>query len=139
MDLQAYTPSHVESFLLNYEVLVRDLDELAADWPDLDSEERGHHQATLMQTWSNRQLLGLLFKAHRLTPAQEARLARLDRLLLEQASLMEQCFGLDLSHLLAIFRWGTPLSRFAQTVRIEVEPASLDRMAATLVPPAPAR
>jgi hypothetical protein len=81
--------------------------------------------------------LGQLFKARRLTPAQEARLAKLDRLLLEQASLMEQCYGLDLSHLLAIFRWGTPLPRFAQTVQIEVQPASLDRMAASLAPSLP--
>ena len=132
MDPQVYGPGHIESFLLNCEVLVRDLAEVAADWPDLDDEERSHHRAVLMQTWGNRQVLGLLYKAHRLSPAQEARLARLDRLLLEQASLMEQCYGLDLSRLLAIFRWGTPLSRFAQTVRIEVEPASLDRMATAL-------
>jgi hypothetical protein len=134
MDLQVYGPGHTESFLLNYEVLVRDLAEVAADWPNLDDEERGHHRAALMQTWGDRKVLGLLFKAHRLSPAQEASLARLDRLLLEQASLMEQCYGLDLSHLLAIFRWGTPLSRFAQTVRIEVGPASLDRMATALTP-----
>ena len=134
MDLQTYGSGHIESFLLNYETLVRDLAEVAADWPDLDSEERGHHQAVLMQTWGNRQVLGLLFKARRLTPAQEARLAKLDRLLLEQASRMKQCYGLDLSHLLAIFRWGTPLPRFAHTVQIEVNPASLDRMALALTP-----
>jgi hypothetical protein len=137
MDLPTYGPGHIESFLLNYETLVRDLAEVATDWPELDSEERSHHQAGLMQTWGNRQALGQLFKARRLTPAQEARLAKLDRLLLEQASLMEQCYGLDLSHLLAIFRWGTPLPRFAQTVQIEVQPTSLDRMAASLAPSLP--
>ncbi|MBI3949192.1 MAG: hypothetical protein HY314_01875, partial [Acidobacteria bacterium] len=53
-------------------------------------------------------------------------------LLLEQASLMEQCYGLDLSRLLAIFRWGTPLANSSLPVRLEVDPASLDRMATAL-------
>lgn len=134
MDLQVYGPSHIESFLLNYELLVRDLAEVATDWPNLDDEERSHHRAELLQAWGDRKVLGMLFKAQRVNPDQEARLAELDRLLLEQSALMEQCFGLDLSHLLAIFRWGTPLSRSSQTVRIEVEPASLDRMATALTP-----
>lgn len=129
MDLQAYGPDHVESFLLNYELLVRDLAEVAVDWPTLDEEERGHHRAELLQSWSNRKVLGKLFKACRLQAAQEARLAALDRLLLAQTALMEQCFGLDLGQLLIIFRWGTPLSASTQTVRIEVAPASLDRLA----------
>ena len=132
MDLQVYGPNHMESFLLNYEAMVRDLAEVAADWPNLDAEEQGHQRAALMQTWGNRKVLGLLYKANRLSRAQEAHLARLDRLMLEQASFMEQCYSLDLSHLLAIFRWGTPLSKSGQIVRIEVEPASLDRMATAL-------
>src|SRR5215831_13657525 len=118
MDLQVYGPDHIASFLLNYKLLVRDLAEVAANWPDLDDEERGHHRAELLQTWGNRRVLGLLFKARRLQPAQEACLADLDRLLLAQAALMEQCFGLDLGQLLAIFRWGTPLSTSTTTVRI---------------------
>lgn len=132
MNLDTYEPGHIESFLLNYELLLRDLPEVAADWPSLDDEERGHHRATLMQTWGNRKVLGMLFKAQKLTPAQEARLAELDRLLLEQASLMTVCYGLDLTHLLTIFLWGTPLSKSSQTVRVEVEPASLDRVATAL-------
>lgn len=134
MDLQVYGPGHIESFLLNYELLVRDLAEVATDWPNLDDEERRHHRAEFLQAWGDRKVLGMLFKAQRINPDQEARLAELDRLLLEQSALMEQCFGLDLSHLLAIFRWGTPLSKSSQTVRIEVEPASLDRMATALTP-----
>jgi hypothetical protein len=132
MELERYEIGHIESFLLNYELLVRDLAELAADWPNLDDEERGHHRAEFLQAWGNRRVLGALFKAGKLGPSQEARLAELDRLLLEQAMLMERCFGLDLGQLLAIFRWGTPLSRSTQTVRIEMEPATLDRMATVL-------
>jgi hypothetical protein len=48
MDLQVYSPAHIESFLLNYELLVRDLAEVAADWPNLDDEERGHYRAELL-------------------------------------------------------------------------------------------
>ena len=134
MDLQVYGPDHIESFLLNCELLVRDLAEVAANWPTLDDEERGHHRAELLQTWGNRRVLGKLFKARRLQAAQEARLTDLDRFLLAQAALMEQCFGLDLCQLLAIFRWGTPLSTSTQTVQIEVDPASLERMATAFAP-----
>lgn len=129
-----YSPDHIESFLLNYKLLVQDLPELAADWSNLDDEERSDHRATLMQTWGNRKVLGLLFRAHRLTPEQEARLAEFDRLLLEDASLMEQCYGLDLTQLLAIFRWGTPLSESSRILRIEIDSTSLDRVAAALTP-----
>ncbi len=81
MDLQVYGPAHIESFLLNCELLVRDLAEVAANWPNLDDEERGHHRAELLQTWGNRRVLGKLFKARRLQSAQEVRLTDLDRLL----------------------------------------------------------
>ncbi|MBI1925604.1 hypothetical protein HYR99_15290 [Candidatus Poribacteria bacterium] len=132
MNLNEYGSGHIESFLLNYELLVRDLAEVAADWPSLDDEERGHHRADFLQTWGNRKVLGAIFRAGGLHPTQEARLTSLDRLLLEQASLIEQCFSLDFMQLLAIFRWGTPLSQSAQTVHIQVESASLDRMAGAL-------
>lgn len=136
MNLDVYGPDHIESFLLNYELLVRDLVEVATDWPNLDEEERSHYRADLMQTWGNRKVLGLLFKAHRLTSTQANRLAELDRSLLEQAPLMAQCYGLDLPQLLVIFRWGTPLSHSTQPVRLELQPASLDRLAMSLVPAA---
>jgi len=136
MDLNVYGSDHIESFLLNYELLVRDLAELGADWPELDEEERAQHRADLMQTWGNRKVLGLLFKAHRLTPEQVSRLAELDRLLLEQAPLMAQCYGLDLPQLLAIFRWGSPLSHSTRPVQLELAPASLRRLAAVLAPAA---
>jgi len=54
MDLQVYGPDHIASFLLNDALLVRDLADVAAHWPDLDEEERGHHRAELLQTWGNR-------------------------------------------------------------------------------------
>ena len=134
MNLEVYSPHHIEAFLLNYETLVKELAEVAADWPSLDREERSHHEAVLLQTWGNRKVLGLLYQAHRLSQTQEDYLAELDRLLLEQAPLMAQCYGFDLSRLLAIFRWGTPLSSSTQTLHLEVDPALLDRMATALAP-----
>jgi hypothetical protein len=136
MERQGYRPSHMEAFLLNYALLVRDLAEVAAEWPTRDEEERGHHRAALLQTWGNRHVLGQLFRAGRLSDAQEVHLAELDRLLLEQAARMEQGYGLELRELLAIFRWGTPLTKAAQPVRLEVEPALLDGMATALTPAA---
>ena len=134
MEHQVYGPEHITSFFLNYEQLVTDLADVAADWHNLDEEERGHHRAELFKTWGNRKVLGLLLKAHRLHPTQAARFADLDRLLLKQAARMEQCFGLDLGQLLAIFLWGTPLSTSLHPVQIEADPASLDRMATALTP-----
>jgi hypothetical protein len=134
MDLEVYRPEQIESFLLNYELLVKDLAEIAADWPTLDDEERGHYRAVLLQTWGNRKILGMLFKVHRLQPAQKVRLAELDRLLLEQVALMEQCFGLGLRQLLVLFRWGTPLATSTQPVRIEVDPTFLERIATVFAP-----
>jgi len=132
MNHETYRPEQIESFLLNYELLVRDLTEVAEMWADLDEEERSHYRADLMQTWGNRRLLGSLFKAGRLTPPQVERLAELDRLLLERAPLMARCYGLDLAHLLVIFRWGTPLVSSTRPIRLEVPPTSLDRLATAL-------
>jgi hypothetical protein len=132
MNLQRYTFSHIESYLTNYEVLVRDLAEVAEDWPSLEQEEQNYHKAVLMQVWGNRKALGSLYQGRRLTLTQQNRLAELDSLLLQQASLMELCYGFDLSNLLIIFRWGTPLSKSTRTVRMEVRTTSLNRMALAL-------
>lgn len=132
IDITAYGSGHIESSLLNYEMLVKDLPELADDWPRLDKQERNHHLAVFMQTWGNRYLLGALFKAGKLTPPQEERLATLDRLLLEYSPLARKCYGLELKDIVKIFVWGTPLSESEEAIRIEVIPASLTEMAMAL-------
>jgi len=138
MNLDQYGPAHIESFLLSYELLVKDLSEMAANWSDLDDEERSQYRADLMQTWGNRKALGSLLRARRLSQAQTDALGELDRLLLEQAPLMAQCYGLDLPQLLVIFRWGTPLANSTRPVRLELAPASLSSLATALAP-APGR
>jgi hypothetical protein len=135
MNLNTYTLGHIDSFLLNYEIFARDLAQLANDWPELDAEERSDQQGTFIQVWGNRHVLGKLFQANRLTGQQQERLAKADQILLEQASSMERCFGVDFAHILNLFRWGTPLAQVSQPVRIETDTASLNLLALTIATP----
>lgn len=134
MNLAVYTPGHIGSFLLNYEIFVKDLAELARDWPTLDAEQRSDQQAIFIQVWGNRHILGQLYQAHHLTNGQEEQLAQLDQRLLEQAALMEQCFGFELAQVLVIFNWGSPLAQSAQPVRIQTDSISLQHLAHALAP-----
>lgn len=129
MELQSYTNGHIDSLLLNYKIFVNDLPELADDWPTFDPEEQSDHRSELMQVWGNRKVLGALFHAERLPCPQVNEMANLDRVLLQQAPMMKQCFGMGLSQLLTIFRWGSPLAESRQPVAIEVEPLFLNQMA----------
>lgn len=132
MNLDDYTVGQIDTFLLNYEIFVKDLAELASDWPTLDSEQQSDQQAIFMQVWGNRHVLGHFYQVHRLTHRQAEQLAQLDQMLLEHASLMEQCFGFELARVLVIFRWGSPLAQLAQPVRIETDTASLNHLAQAL-------
>jgi len=134
MELQGYPPDKTEGLFLHYETFVRDLAEVAADWLTLDREERSDHQVVFMEVWGKRRMLGQLYQMHELTRSQEARLAHLDYLLLEQSSLMDRCFGFGLERLLTIFRWGSPLAHSTQTVRIETAMTSLNQIAQALAP-----
>jgi len=42
LGLSTYTSHHVESFLRNYELMVKSLPELAEWWPEMDDFERQH-------------------------------------------------------------------------------------------------
>ena len=57
----------IESYLLNYKLLIEDLPELAAMWADMDDFEHHHYQMMFMQTWGTRSTLGALYRASRLT------------------------------------------------------------------------
>jgi hypothetical protein len=129
MQVQQYTSGQIDTFLLGYQIFVADLAETAAEWNKLDAEERSDYDANLIQIWGNRKLLGTLFQAGKLNAQQERRLATLDRQLLEQSGAMKQCFGFDLSQLLNIFQWGTPLAESVQPLHLEVEPVLLNRLA----------
>ena len=129
MELQTYTGKYIDSFLLNYTIFVHDLPELAEDWSTFDPEEQSDYRSELMQVWGNRKVLGALFRAKRLPGQQVNEMATLDRMLLQQAPMMKQCFDMELGQLLAIFRWGSPLVESRQPVAVEVEPAFLNQMA----------
>jgi len=129
MELQTYTGKYIDSFLLNYTIFVHDLPELAEDWSTFDPEEQSDYRSELMQVWGNRKVLGALFRAKRLPDQQVDEMATLDRMLLQQAPMMKQCFDMELGQLLAIFRWGSPLVESRQPVAVEVEPAFLNQMA----------
>lgn len=133
MNTHLYTSGKVDSFLRSYQIFVDDLTETALEWDTLDAEQQSDYRADLIQIWSSRKLLGVIFKAGQLTPLQENQLATLDRQLLEHSGFMQHCFGFDLSHLLAIFRWGTPLTQSVQPLQIAIEPIWLDRMATAFV------
>lgn len=133
MNLQTYTHGHIDAFLRSYTIFVADLAEIAHDWDTVDAEVHSDYHADFLQIWSNRKVLGALFRSGKLTPTQETQLADLDRRLINQARLMGRCFGMDLYGLLAIFRWGTPLIQSGQLLQLEVEPAFLAQVAATPV------
>ena len=138
LQIQQYTSDQIDTFLLSYQIFVTDLAETAAEWNSLDADERSDYDVDLIQIWSNRLLLGSHFKAGKLTARQANRLATLDRQLLEQSTVMRLCFGFDLSQLLVIFQWGTPLAESVQPLHLEVEPVLLKRMASVFaLSPAP--
>lgn len=132
MALQEYPPDRIEGLFLHYETFVRDLGEMAADWPTLAPEERSDEQVVLMEVWGKRRTLGQLYLARQLSESQEARLAHLDYLLLEQSSIMDRCFGFGLERLLTIFRWGSPLAQSAQPICIQTDSISLQHLARAL-------
>ncbi len=136
MELQNYSPNKIDALLTNYEGFASDLPEVAADWSLLKKEEQSHHQVVFMEVWGKRRVLGQLYLTGQLARTQEARLAYLDQLLLEQAPLLERCFAFTLMRLLTIFRWGTPLAQSPQLVRIETAATSLNQLAQALPVPA---
>ena len=120
-ELQECTPTRLETLLTNYEALVGDAGELAADWADMDQQEQIHHRSLSMQVWGMRRTLGALYRAERLTFDQVEKLADLDRALLEEAVSVETCYGPSLRELVtSLLDWGTPLADGEGTVKLEV-------------------
>jgi hypothetical protein len=129
IDVNRYSQEQMDTLLLSYEGLVQELPELAAAWGEMDAMERDHHLANFGQAWGHRRLLGVLFRAGKLTEPQEARLEQLDRQLFEQSRLVYTCYKLDARRLMKLFVWGTPLVLSRQALRVEFDPSSLNEMA----------
>lgn len=132
-ELEKYTADWIEMFLRNYDVLIGDAAELAAEWGEMHDQEQTHHRSISMQVWGMRKKLGQLYRAGRLTPDQEARLADLDRALLEEATNIEIAYGPSLRDLVeSLLDWGTPLTEEAGSVRLEVPLRALPALAQAL-------
>ena len=130
VDLSRYDNAYIETFLRSYEGLVSDAPEMADEWPDMDAQERRLQQDALIPCWEKRTLLGALYRAGRLHPAQVERLRALDEQLLESAAAVEVAYGPTLGELLRyLFSTGTPMAEQPGTLRIETTIAALAELA----------
>ena len=121
-----------ESYFLNYNLLIKDLPELAAMWADMDDFEHHHYQMMFMQTWGMRYELGDLYRTGRLTAEQEAELAALDDELIQHLDEAYLCYGLDFQSVAQLFTWGTPLAQSDDIIRIPIRPRTLNEIAPAL-------
>jgi hypothetical protein len=131
-NLSVFAREHIESYLLNYKLLVEDLPDLADMWADMDDFEHHHYEMMFMQTWGTRSTLGALYRAGQLTPEQEAELAALDDELIQHLDEADLCYGLDLQNVAQLFTWGTPLAQSDEIIRIPIRPHILNEIAPTL-------
>ena len=132
-NLSIFTDDHIESYLLNYKLLIEDLPELADMWADMDDFEHHHYHMMFMQTWGTRSELGALYRARRLTAQQEVELAALDDELIQHLDEANLCYGLDLHSVAQLFTWGTPLVQSGGIIRIPIRPHILSEIAPALV------
>jgi len=134
LEPSTYTSHHVESFLRNYELMVKSLPEVAEWWPEMDDFERQHARtAYFSEAWAPRRVLGALYRAGRLTAEQEAKLAALDDELIQHLDEANLCYGLDLQSVARLFTWGTPLAQSDDIIRIPIRPRTLSEIAPALV------
>jgi hypothetical protein len=131
-DLTVFAEGRIESYLLNYKLLIEDLPELADMWADMDDFEHHHYQMMFMQTWGTRSELGALYRAGRLTAEQETELAALDDELIQHLDEANLCYGLDLQSVAQLFTWGTPLAQSDEIIRIPIRPRTLSEIAPAL-------
>ena len=133
LELSTYTSHHVESFLRNYELMVKSLPELTEWWPEMDDFERQHARTAYFgEAWAPRRVLGALYRAGRLTAEQEAELAALDDELIRHLDEANLCYGLDLQSVAQLFTWGTPLAQSDEIIRIPIRLRALSEIAPAL-------
>jgi len=131
-DSSVFSDDHIESYLLNYKLLIKDLPELADMWADMDDFEHHHYQMMFMQTWGMRYQLGDLYRAGQLTVEQEIELAALDDELIQHLDEANLCYGLDFQSIAQLFTWGTPLAQSDKVIRIPIRPRILNEIAPAL-------
>lgn len=120
------TDSQIKLYLDAYYRLIANIEFYATLDPPTDEGEQMDAHMAFMQYWGQRHLLGDLYRAGQLTPAQATHLADLDRQLLEHAAAVERVYGPTLRQLVHdLFAWGTPLADQPGIVRIETTLATL--------------
>ena len=133
INLDKYTDDWIEMFLRNYDVLVGDAAELAAEWDGMDPREQIDHRSIAQQIWGMRVTLGELYRAGRLAPTYVAQLTELDRAMLEAAANIEIVYGLSVQVLMkSLLKWGTPLTVTKGTVKLEVPTQTLPALVEAL-------
>lgn len=133
LDLGRYHEGYIETFLQAYDGFVAGAQELATLWLEMDEEERVLQRAAILSDWDKRYVLGALYRAGRLTLAQEVRLTDLDRALLEEAAHVKVAYGASLRELMEdLLAWGTPLTEKEGSVRLEVPLRTLPAFAQAL-------
>jgi len=133
-ELSSYSLYEIESFLKNYELMIKSLPELAGWWSGMDDFER--QQARMVyfgEAWGPRRVLGALYRAGRLTTEQETQLAALDDELIQHLDEANLCYGLDVRDIAQLFVWGTPLAQSDEVVRVPIRPHTLYEIAPALV------
>ena len=131
--LSTYTSHHIESFLRNYELMVKSLPEVAEWWPGMDDFERQHARTAYFgEAWAPRRVLGALYRAGRLTAEQETELAALDGELIQHLDEARLCYGLNFRSVAQLFTWGTPLARSDKIIHISIRPRTLNEIAPAL-------
>jgi hypothetical protein len=130
LDLTDLTPGHADTFLNSFELTLDCAPELAEQWHEMDEAEQFHFRLDFTRAFGLRRVLGALYHAGRLTANQTARLADLDRQLLEHAAEVEKVYGPTLRQLAQnLFTWGTPLAEQSGTLRIETTITALAELA----------
>ncbi len=126
MDLSQYNQETIITFLQSYEGLTQDVVWLSDEWATMTATERHLQQAALMPCWEKRTMLGQLYQAKRLSPAQIEQLQNLDQQLLEHAIAVELVCQLPLAELVRyLLKIGTPLTQQPAPVRIETTMTAL--------------
>ena len=132
-ELSIYTRQHIETFLRNFELMVKSLSELAIKWPEMDDFERQHARTAYFgEAWAPRRVLGALYRAGRLTAKQEDKLSALDNELIRHLDEANLCYDLDLRDVAQLFTWGSPLSRSEELIYIPIRPHALGEIAPVL-------
>ena len=128
--LDNMTTAHFDNFLQSLRCTFVDIEEVAAEWVEMEEAEQMHFRQEFTRSFGLRRLLGVAYRANRLNAKQIDQLLELDTILLKQAALLETVYHLTLRQLLHnLFTWGTPLNTYTHPLHIETTGVALAELA----------